>query len=96
VIFHSHQCVETSAEVWAVIRARHGDELSVFSTFSDPGGTFNGGPGLHGCMETTYGLHGADYPLIGARTTWDIGEKDKRMNQRTEYFLFAIEKVEDQ
>jgi hypothetical protein len=47
-------------------------------------------------METTYGLHGADCPLIGARTTWEIGENNNRTNKRTEYFLLAIEKSEEQ
>lgn len=93
--FHGHQCLETSAEVWAVIHARHGGgDLKVFSSFSDPSGTAVGGDGIHGRMETAYGIDGADYPLIGARTTWDIGEDNERKNKRTEYFLFAIEKPE--
>ena len=41
----SYVQITTSAEVWAVIKARHGNDLSVFESFSDPDGTFNGGPG---------------------------------------------------
>lgn len=32
----THKRVITSPEVWAVIKARHGKELKVFETFSDP------------------------------------------------------------
>lgn len=94
LFFHGHQCLPTTAEVWAVIHARHSDDLKVFSSFSDPTGTAVGGDGIHGRMETVYGIAGADYPLIGARTTWDIGDNNERKNKRTEYFLFAVEKPE--
>lgn len=93
--FHSYPCIETSAEVWAVIHARHKDQLKVFSSFSDPGGTQFGGPGIEGRMETCYGIDGADYPLIGARTTWEIGDGGQRRNERSVYYLFAIEKGEN-
>lgn len=80
--------VSTSAEVWAVIRARHPD-LCVFESFSDPNGAFNGGSGLTGRMETALGFRGEDYPLIAAKTTWGINpdEPYKRMNERHEYWL---------
>ena len=91
---HDRPAVSTSAEVWAVIRARHFPQLKVFSSFSDPDGTFQGGPGDKGRMETTYGLEGADYPLIGARTTWTIDREKpyRRMNEQHEYFLFIAMK----
>lgn len=95
MMFHGYQCLSTTPEVWAVIYARHKDDLKVFSSFSDPHGTQFGGGGTQGRMETCYGIDGADYPLIGARTTWDIGEEGRRINSRTEHFLFAIEKVQD-
>ena len=94
-LFHSHPCFETSPEVWAVIFARHKEDLEVTSTFSDPSGTFMGGPGEVGRMETCYHLRGADFPLLGARTTWDIGEKphDKRRHQ---YFIFIARNEADE
>lgn len=85
-------CLETTPEVWAVIKARHGDDLKVFSSFSDPTGTAFGGGGTRGRMETTYGLNGADYPLIGARTDWNIGDKNERLDVQHEYFLFISKK----
>lgn len=90
-VFHSERCFITSAEVWAVIRARHGKTLKVFSSFSDPSGERGAGPSGQGRMETTYGLPGATYPLIGARTTWTIDPTGShaRLDEKHEYFLFA-------
>lgn len=82
--------IPTSAEVWAVIKARHGNELVVFATYSAPDGDHYGNP-QQGVMKTEYGLPGADYPLMGACTTWDIvpagNVYDRRQNERTEYWL---------
>lgn len=87
-IFHGQQCIATSAEVWVAIHARHHNDLEVVSSFSDPGGTFNGGPGIVGCIETMYGLKGADLPLVGAKTTWKIDqEKPYQRNEAREYWL---------
>jgi|SRR3569832_230369 len=95
--FHSHRAFTTSAEVWAVIHARHRGILKVHSSFSDPSGTFNGGPGETGKMETTYGLPSADYPLIGARTTWRIDPEKphERMDEQHEYFLICAMKEDE-
>ncbi|GAB3416858.1 hypothetical protein NX774_12005 [Massilia agilis] len=83
--------IPTSAEVAAVIRARHGKELVVFSSFSDPDGTFNGGAGVRGRMETAWGFSGADAPILEARTTWDIDIEQQygRANEKHEYWLCA-------
>lgn len=95
--FHSHRAFITSAEVWAVLRARHGGILKVHSSFSDPSGTFNGGSGEEGRMETTYGLPSADSPLIGARTVWRINPEKphERIDERHEYFLFVAIKEDE-
>jgi hypothetical protein len=81
--------IPTSAEVCAVIRARHNDGMTVFSTFSDPDGTFNGGSGERGRMDTAYGFKGCDWPLIEYRTTWEIDHSTpyKRVNEKCEYWL---------
>jgi hypothetical protein len=83
--------IATSAEVAAVIRARHDKELAVFASFSDPDGTFNGGAGERGRMETAWGFKGADAPILEARTTWTIDRKQqhKRIEEKHEYWLCA-------
>lgn len=83
-----YKLIATSAEVWAVIKARHHDDLVPMSSFSDPDGTFNGGSGERGRMETSYGFRGADYPMMEARTTWRIVPGDyKRHDETHEYWL---------
>lgn len=81
--------ISTSAEVYAVIFARHRDRLTVFSSFSDPAGTFNGGPGEVGRMHTTWGFQGCEWPLLEARTEWQIDPEQsyKRINEKHEYWL---------
>lgn len=96
MIFHSYEVIPTTPEVWAVIRARHCDDMNVFSSFSDPSGERGVGPSGQGRMETTYGIRGADYPLIGARTTWTIEpETGQRKDMKYEYFLFVIREKDD-
>lgn len=84
----SSEIISTSAEVWAVIRARHNDDLGVYASCSDPDG-INGG--RTGRMYTAYGFKGADYPLMAAETTWDIDDERsyKRHNEKHEYWLFV-------
>lgn len=56
--------IETSAEVYAVLRARHGKDMSVYSSFSDPTGTgydfSTGSPE----MVTEWGFKKSDDPLL--------------------------------
>jgi len=79
--------VSTSAEVWAVIRARH-PEMCVFGSYSAPDGDQFGDPGK-GKMFTSYGFKQGDYPVIEAETTWDIDREHpcNRKNARHEYWL---------
>lgn len=88
--------IPTSPEVWAVIRARHGAQLAPFASFSDPDGTFNGGPGERGCMETAFGINGTEVPLLYAKTTWEIDPErpHKRLNEQHEYWL-CIARADD-
>lgn len=79
--------IPTSAEVWAVIRARH-PEMVVFSTYSAEHGDIYGDPSK-GKMITSYGFESGGFPVIEAQTTWDI-ETDRfpdRKNLKTEYWL---------
>lgn len=84
-----HRKVPTSAEVWAVIRARHKD-LKPFSSYSAPDGDQFGNPS-QAVMMTEYGLPNAPCALIGARTTWDVPRPGMcqcdRPNEATEYWL---------
>jgi hypothetical protein len=84
-----HKRLATSPEVWAVIRARHGKDLGVYGSFSDPDGTFNGGAGERGTMHTIYSLNNAATPLMEAQTTWTIDPDQpyKRVDEKTEYWL---------
>lgn len=80
-----YRTVETSAEVWAVIRARH-PELRVFGTASFEGDVF-----------TSLGFANADYPLMEARTTWerDPDNEHRRINERYRYWLCLPTKEEE-
>ncbi len=79
--------IPSTAEVWAVIHASHKGRLQVFSSFSDPTGTFQGGPGEHGVMETCYSLGGTDFPIMKARTEWNIGPDGKKSDEVSRYWL---------
>lgn len=70
---------KTTYEVWSAIKQAHPD-LVVFGSYSAP---------EYGRMETSYGFKGDDYPIIEARTTWDIDmEKSyERHNEQHEYWL---------
>lgn len=74
----SYAKIRTSAEVWAVIHARHRGELKVFLTETH-----------QGHVRTAYGLDGSDWPLIEALTTWEVDATDpsRRNNQRREHWL---------
>lgn len=80
--------IPTTPEVWAVIRARHHNDLVVFSSYSAPDGDYFGNHN-EGRMMTEYGFQGADCPLMGVDTRWNI-DHDKpynRINERHEYWL---------
>lgn len=86
----------TSAEVYAVIMAKHRDQMASFATFSDPDGTFNGADGTRGRMDTVWGIAGCDYPILEINTRWDIdpAQPHKRINQTHSYFLLMAVKEE--
>lgn len=79
--------VETSAEVWAAIRARH-PEMIVFGSYSAPDGEEFGDPS-RGRKWISYGFEGCDVPVIEAQTTWDVNRVTpyKVENKRNEYWL---------
>lgn len=79
--------IPSTAEVWAVIHASHRGRIQVYGSFSDPTGTFNGGPGERGVMETLYSLGGTDFPIMKARTEWDIGPDGAKSNETHKYWL---------
>lgn len=80
--------VTTSAEVFAVIRARHHKIMKVFGSYSAPDGDAFGDLS-QGKMFTSYGFDYGDYPVIESQTTWDIDSEhpEKRANERHEYWL---------
>lgn len=93
IYFHGIDCVVTSVEIYVSIFARHGDDLSVFSSFSNPEESHLS---KQLQMETVWGFCNADYPLMAHRVTWDKGEKEyKRYNEVHEYYLCIPAKEED-
>jgi len=79
---------KTTAAVYSAIMSAHRDELRAFSSYSSPNGDYFGNMS-EGVMMTEFGFDGADCPLIGAETRWDIDTEapHKRNNERTEYWL---------
>ena len=88
--------IPTSAEVIACIRIKHKDDLTVFSSFSDPDGTWQGDAGETGRMMTEYCFKFQSIPLFKMETTWEIRSPSwDRKNEKTEYWLCVAEKEED-
>jgi hypothetical protein len=89
---NDYRKLPTSAEVWAVLKAKHGAELRVYGSYSAPEGDSMGDPSK-AVMMTEYGFEDGKWPLMGARTTWDLGGRPpgmreyERFNERTEYWL---------
>jgi len=86
-VLSDYKRVPTSAEVWAVIRARH-PEMRAFGSYSAPDGDQFGDPSK-GKMFTSYGFEHGDFPVMEAQTTWDIDPEamHNRKNERHEYWL---------
>lgn len=58
----------TSPEVYAVLYARHREDLTVHSSFTAPDG-WEGG--FLGEVMTEWGFRDADVPLMGSRQRWE-------------------------
>ena len=84
--------IPTSAEVYAVIRARHASEMQVFGTISQPNGHPLGN--REDCrMDTEWGFSGGDWPILGVSTTWRADDREN--TERTHYWLcIPIKSVE--
>ena len=81
----SYGRIPTSAEVFAVIRARH-PELRVFGSYTATDGS-DYDPS-RAKMSTSYCFEQYDYPVIEIQTTWDIpSDGYDRKNERHEYWL---------
>ena len=76
-----YRTVLTSPEVWAVIRTRH-PELRVFGAHTSIGS-------VAGEVFTSYGFEGHDFPMIEARTIWEIDPEKphERLNERHQLWL---------
>ena len=84
---NDYRKVPTSAEVWAVLKARHADELRVYGSYSAPEGDEFGDPST-AVMMTEYAFEDAQWPLMGARTTWAVGDITyPRVTESTQYWL---------
>ncbi|MCA7900719.1 hypothetical protein LGM39_15170 [Burkholderia cepacia] len=83
--------IPTSAEVYAVLMARHKDQMSCYGSFSDPDGMFNGGPGERGRMHTLWALADTDFPILEIHTEWEIdpAQPSKRLNMTSKHWLIV-------
>lgn len=81
--------IKTSAEVIAVIKAKHYDELSVFGTISEPYGCPHGSS-FNCRMMTQWGFSDSPIPLIEINETWRKHPVDKRKKDQhvREYYIF--------
>jgi len=79
-----YRSVPTSAEVVAVIMARH-PELRVFGSHSAPEADHDG----RGRMFTSYGFDGDEVPVLAMENKWDIDREKphKRLNEEFWYWL---------
>ena len=84
---NEYRRVPTSAEVWAVLNARHASELRVYGSYSAPEGDSFGDPSKT-VMKTEYSFEDARWPIMGACTTWDVADATfPRTSERTNYWL---------
>lgn len=86
---------ETSAEVYNVIRAKHGDQLRVNASNTRMSGGYPHGMGGSLCgMYTEYGFEDADCSFIAAQTTWELEDPNdifsKRIDEQSIYWLLYI------
>jgi hypothetical protein len=84
--------IETSAEVYAVIMAKHKKEMSVFSSYTDTTGTCHLWSNGHPEMMTEWGFNKSDKPLLKAESTKEH-ESDK--DWTTNYFINCVQSDND-
>ena len=83
--------VLTTEEVYSAIHRAH-PELKVYSSYSAPEGDQHN-PSV-GRMETAFYFMNRDFPIIEAKTTWDIDRSapETRKNLTQTYWLCIGEK----
>ena len=61
--------------------------MRVYGSYSAPDGDQMGDP-TQAVMMTEYGFEDGQWPLMGARTTWELTEKyGEQKNEQTAYWL---------
>ena len=81
--------IPTSAEVYAVIFAKHKEDLVPMSSFSNPEPSELS---YEPQMETSWGLKGTDEPLIKHRSSWVHGKRKETIKH--EYWLCGYKNSE--
>ena len=82
-----YERVPTDRAVWATILLKHSDQLRVYSSYSAPAGDGFGDPNK-GIMRTEYAFENAQWPLMGAETTWTIKRPSiQKFNESTKYWF---------
>lgn len=80
--------MKTSAEVFAVIQARHRGELQVFGSATDM---------ERGRIFTSYGFAGCPIPLIEAVTQLTVDPEDERVRRdETHQYCLCVPKQESE
>ena len=80
-------CIDTSAEVYAVIMAAHRESLEGFSSYSAPEGSPIHHPST-GVMKTEFAFKNTKVPIIGINTCWEIVDgKEKPGTRKHKYWL---------
>ena len=79
--------IPTSFEVWAVLMAHHAKALRVYGSYSAPEGEMIDGK-LLAVMRAEYAFEDGRWPIIGIRTTWEVGDTTwPRKSEINEYWL---------
>lgn len=75
--------IETTAEVFAVFRARHADDMEIVASFTDMSG---------GRMDTQYGIKRSKGPFLEAKSEWEVDEDNpsNRINYACRYWLHVV------
>ncbi len=89
--------IPTSAEVYAVIWAKHCDELRPFASYTYCDGIPYGNPD-RGEVMTEWGIENSDVALIGSLQTYDIVRSEKstgHINRQFEYWICVAQQPDE-
>ena len=87
--------IPTSFEVLDVLMTRHVQELRIYGSYINPEGEMIDGK-LRAVIKTEYAFEDGRWPIIGIRTTWDVGDTTwPRKSESNEYWLCVRTEAQD-